>query len=95
MSEIAPIPDADDTTTPDASNDQAIMSRFDDGLLFWGMIIGFITGAIVWLFNVPKRGDDTRQDIKARIESDPAQASIAEGKALARQRRSRRKDAVS
>jgi hypothetical protein len=93
MSEIVPIPDADDTTTPDASDDQAIMSRFDDGLLFWGLIVGFFTGAIVWLFNVPKRGDDTRQGIKDRIESDPAKESIAEGKALARQRRSRRRDA--
>lgn len=37
--------------------------HLDDSSIFWGAIIGFIMGAIVWLFHVPKRGEATRKDI--------------------------------
>jgi len=46
--------------------------HLDDASVFWGAIIGFIVGAVVWLFHVPKRGEDTRKEIvdtgKAIIE---------------------------
>lgn len=38
-------------------------SHLDDSSIFWGAIIGFVIGSIVWLFHVPKRGEDTRKDI--------------------------------
>jgi gas vesicle protein len=38
-------------------------THLDDSSIFWGAIIGFIVGAIVWMFHVPKRGEDTRKEI--------------------------------
>lgn len=38
-------------------------THLDDSSIFLGVIIGFIMGVIVWLFHVPKRGEDTRQEI--------------------------------
>jgi gas vesicle protein len=38
-------------------------TQLDDLSIFWGAIIGFIVGAIVWIFHVPKRGEDTRKEI--------------------------------
>ena len=61
-----------------------------DATVFWGAIIGFFVGTIVWLFRVPKRGEDTRQDIvetgRDLIDRDPVKDSLAEGKALAQER---------
>jgi|GEM_PF-6147665 len=60
-----------------------------DASVFWGTIIGFLVGAIVWLFRVPKRGEDTRKDIvetgRDIIERDPVKDSLEEGKTLAKQ----------
>lgn len=65
--------------------------KLHDVTLFWGTIIGFFVGAIVWLFRVPKRGEDTRQEIietgRDIIDRDPIKDSLAEGKALAQKRR--------
>ena len=44
-------------------------SHLDDKSLIWGAIIGFILGAIIWLFHVPKRGDDTRKEIVDNAKS--------------------------
>jgi gas vesicle protein len=80
--EIAINPDADDS------------HNLDDGAVFWGAILGFMAGAIVWFFNLPRRGIITRQtlrgagdNLRERLEAtDPVTESIEEGKALARQR---------
>lgn len=65
--------------------------KFHDVTLFWGTIIGFVAGAIIWLFRVPKRGEDTRQDIietgRDLIDRDPVKDSMAEGKSLAQKHR--------
>jgi gas vesicle protein len=68
--------------------------NLDDGAVFWGTMIGFLTGAIVWFFNVPRRGIITRKALRGagdnlleRLEAtDPVTESMEEGKALARQR---------
>jgi gas vesicle protein len=38
-------------------------SHLDVSTVFWGIIIGFIVGVVVWLFHVPKHGKDTRKEI--------------------------------
>lgn len=68
--------------------------RFDEGTLFWGAIIGFILGGLVWFFNVPFRGVVTRGNLRnaprtLRDQIDQQEAidsSIEEGKAIARRR---------
>lgn len=66
-------------------------NKLHDATVFWGAIIGFFAGAIVWLFRVPKRGEDTRQEIvetgRDIIDRDPVKDSLAEGKALAQEHR--------
>ena len=63
--------------------------KLHDATVFWSTILGFITGALVWLWHVPKRGEDTRQEIvttgRDMIEHDPVKDSLQAGKELARQ----------
>ncbi|MGJ3240506.1 MAG: hypothetical protein ACFE0Q_17490 [Anaerolineae bacterium] len=58
-----------------------------DATVFWGTLVGFFVGAIVWLLRVPKRGEETREEIvetgRTLIEHDPVKESLEEGKALA------------
>ncbi|MEL7433692.1 MAG: YtxH domain-containing protein [Chloroflexota bacterium] len=65
-----------------------------DATVFWGTLIGFFIGGILWLFRVPKRGEDTRHEIVSTsreiIERDPVKESLAEGKALAQEHQSKR-----
>jgi hypothetical protein len=68
--------------------------NLDDSAVFWGAMLGFITGAIIWFFNLPRRGlitrhtlRDAESNLRERLEAaDPVTASMEEGKALARQR---------
>lgn len=62
--------------------------RLDEGAFFWGAIVGFFVGALVWLWRVPQRGTETRQRLlnsgKELIERDSLEESLAEGRAIAR-----------
>lgn len=70
-------------------------SRFDDETVFWGAMIGFIIGAVVWFFNVPARGIVARQRLRNApdelreqlAQQDAVTNSIEEGKQIARRRR--------
>lgn len=70
--------------------------KFHDSTVFWGALVGFVAGAIVWLFRVPKRGEDTRQDIiqtgRDIVDRDPVKDSLAEGKSLAKEHRQKMLD---
>lgn len=65
-------------------------NRLDEGTLFWGAILGFVIGAIAWLFRVPRRGEQTRDQIvetgRDFVTRDSVNESLEEGRALARQR---------
>ncbi len=65
-------------------------SRLDDTTFFWGAVIGFVVGALVWFFRVPRRGTETRERIAKTgqdlITRDSVEESLQEGRALARQR---------
>lgn len=69
--------------------------RWYDGFVFWGMVFGFIGGAIVTLLNIKRSGPETRekllgavQDVGDRLQpEDPVETSLEEGKAVARQLR--------
>lgn len=65
-------------------------TRLDETTFFWGTLLGFVVGAIVWFFRVPRRGQETREQIvetsRDIITRDAVDDSLAEGRALARQR---------
>lgn len=61
--------------------------RLDDGTMFWGILIGLVMGIVAWLPRLPRSGTQTQQQLRETLERDPIEESIAEGKALAQQRR--------
>lgn len=65
-------------------------SRLDETTFFWGTLLGFFVGAIIWIFLVPRRGEDTRDQIvetsRNLVTRDAVNDSLEEGRALARQR---------
>ena len=74
--------------------DEKVTEQLDEGAVFWGAIVGFMVGGLVWFFNAPRRGLITRKalrgagdNLRERLEAtDPVTDSIEEGKALAKQR---------
>jgi len=65
-------------------------TRLDETTFFWGTLLGFVVGAIVWFFRVPRRGQETRDQIvetsRDIITRDAVNDSLEEGRTLARQR---------
>ncbi len=62
----------------------------DNGTLTIGVVLGLLIGAMVALFNAPKRGRDTRTQITEAVNAmtvDPIEESLEEGRAAARRRR--------
>lgn len=66
--------------------------------LSWGLVIGFLAGALLTLFKAPRNVQGVRQQldeagtallerIEAAIPADPIVQGLAEGKAAARRRR--------
>lgn len=56
-----------------------------DGYVFWGIVLGLMTGAFVRLWNSHKSGDEVREEILDRIEPGHSlDNSLQEGKAAAR-----------
>jgi gas vesicle protein len=64
--------------------------RLDETTFFWGTLLGFVLGAIAWFFRVPRRGEETREQIaetgRDLVARDSVNDSLEEGRALARQR---------
>ncbi len=65
--------------------------RLDETTFFWGTLIGFLIGAIAWLFRVPRRGEETREQIvetgRDLVTRDSVSESLEEGRSLAHQHR--------
>ena len=83
--------------------ERAESGQVDTGLLVVGFILGLVIGGGIALFNAPRSGQDTRQQLSDSLSgtsnslrskldtvvpTDPVAESIAEGKAAARRRRS-------
>lgn len=63
-------------------------TRLDDNAVFWGFIFGLVFGGITAFFWVPRRGEETRRQIREAVTpTDTVAESLAEGKAAARQHR--------
>lgn len=68
--------------------------QIDPGLIVLGFVIGCLAGAAVALFNAPRSGAATRQQLfgsgqalqHAVMPTDPVAESMAAGKAAARRR---------
>lgn len=67
--------------------------RFNEGSVIKGMILGVLIGGALWLWRLPRRGfvtaallSDSANDLRYKLDpASAAQASIAQGKAYARQ----------
>lgn len=64
----------------------------DDDAFFRGILWGMVLGALWTFFNYSRTGPETRQRLAESLRQrsdaqDPVAASLAEGKAAARQRR--------
>jgi hypothetical protein len=65
-----------------------------EGAVFQGFLLGAIVGGLMWLWRLPQSGDALRarlfgagRDLRERLTpGDPVADSLAEGKAIARQR---------
>lgn len=72
--------------------------QIDTGTLIWGVVLGFVIGAVAMLFNAPASGRETlksltgqgrslRNKLETAVPGDPVAESLAQGKEAARKRR--------
>jgi gas vesicle protein len=77
------------TTNNESSN------RLHEQSVLQGFLVGFLVGALLWLWRLPQRGATNRErlvnaprDLREKLDATEAVSqSIAEGKALAQQRK--------
>jgi gas vesicle protein len=69
--------------------------RLHEASVLQGFLVGFLVGALLWLWRLPQRGAANRErlvnaprDLREKLDATEAVSqSIAEGKALAQQRK--------
>ena len=64
-------------------------THLDDRNIVLGAILGFIMGSIIWLFYLPRRGEETREQISNTAKKlggqKPDDTSHTQGKAVPEQ----------